>query len=416
MDQKNILHNKPINTVPSKENFLIKWIEKRLPFFSVIQKEYINFPMPRNLNIWWTFGAVLFVLFLLLILSGIFLTLYYTASPQHAFLSIEMIERRVPSGWLIRSLHMAGANLFLVFLYLHLFRGLYYGSYQSPRELVWCSGMFLMMMVMITAFAGYILPWGQMSYWAANVVIQALSSIPIIGSSLSTWLMGGTSPNSFTLHRYYTLHFVIAFFIFFAIGLHIICLHYVKSNNPEGVEPKSDWETLPFYPYFVSKDGVILSFVGLILILLTFFVPELLTNSENYIPANPLETPQTIAPEWYFLPFYGVLQIIPFKFGGLVLSAGTIFLLFFVPWLDLSPIKSAKYRPFYRCSLFVLLIAFIVLGVVGKYHNYNLFVWLGRLSLLYYYIHFLIILPFSPRFEIKRELPHSLLDMGKQNK
>lgn len=400
-----------INTESEKKvHDFNQWIEKRLPFFSIIQKEYIQYPMPRNLNIWWTFGAVLSVVFLLMVITGIFLTLYYTASSHFAFSSVEAIERRVPSGWLIRAMHMAGSNLFLAFLYLHLFRSLYYGSYKAPRELVWCSGLVLMLMVMMTAFAGYILPWGQMSYWAANVVMQALSSIPLIGKKLSIWLMGGEMPNSFTLHRYYTLHFVMAFLIFAAVAFHIICFHYVKSNNPAGIEPKVDKETLPFYPYFVSKDGVVIACVALIMIILVCFFPELLTNTENYIPANRLETPDSIAPEWYFLPFYGVLQIIPSKFGGLVLSIGMILLLFIVPWLDRSSIKSARYRSLHRLALYGLVVAFIMLGVVGKYHNNLSILWLGRIALFYYYLFFLIALPFLNRFEPKRTLPISLLD------
>lgn len=408
MDHGHLSRNGQATTLVKRKQSSKVWFEQRFPFFTIFQKNYIQFPMPRNLNIWWTFGAVLSVILFLMLLTGLFLTLYYTASPHQAFFSVEMIERRVPSGWLIRSIHMAGANLFLAFLYLHLFRGLYYGSYKSPRELVWCSGIVLMIAVMMTAFAGYVLPWGQMSYWAANVVIQAISSIPLIGESLSRWLMGGGTPNSFTLHRYYTLHFVMAFVICLAVAFHVMCLHYVKSNNPEGIEPERKEDVLPFYPYFVAKDGLVVSIVGLLMIALIFFTPGLLTNSENYIPANPMETPASIAPEWYFLPFYGILQIIPFKFGGLVLSAGTLILLFFVPWLDSSPVKSAKYRPVYRVMLFFLIIAFIMLGVVGKYHNNNVILWLGRLSLLYYYSHFLIFLPFSSRFEVKRDVPVSL--------
>ncbi|CAI3923793.1 cytochrome b N-terminal domain-containing protein [Commensalibacter papalotli (ex Botero et al. 2024)] len=390
-----------------------QWIEERLPVFSMIQREYIRFPMPRNLNIWWTFGAVLTVVLVLMLATGIFLAMSYTPSAEGAFASIEMIERRVPSGWLLRSLHMAGSNLFLAFLYLHIFRGLYYGSYKNPRELVWFSGLFLMLMVMMTAFAGYILPWGQMSYWAANVVIQAISSIPWIGEGLAHWLMGGSSPNDLTLHRYFVLHFVMAFLIIGVVFIHVVCLHFVKSNNPKGIEPKTKEETLPFYPYYVAKDAVVIVVSLLLLILLAFLFPDLLTNSENYTPANPLETPANIAPEWYFLPFYGILQLIPFKFLGLVLSAGSLLILFAVPWLDRSSIKSATYRPLYRLSLFILLIAFVILGIVGKYHTHGGLIWLGRLALLYYYLHFLMILPFSHRFELKRILPVSLLDDDK---
>lgn len=389
------------------------WIEERIPVFLMIQREYIRFPMPRNLNIWWTFGAVLCVILMLMLATGIFLAMSYTPSVGAAFSSIEMIERRVPSGWLLRSLHMAGSNLFLAFLYLHIFRGLYYGSYKNPRELVWISGLFLMLMVMMTAFAGYILPWGQMSYWAANVVIQAISSVPLIGDGLAHWLMGGGSPNDLTLHRYFVLHFVMAFLIIGGVFVHVICMHFVKSNNPTGIEPKTKEETLPFYPYYVSKDAVVIVGSLFLLVLLAFFFPDLLTNTENYIPANPLETPENIAPEWYFLPFYGILQLIPSKFIGLVLSAGSLLVLFAVPWLDRSSVKSARYRPVYRLCLFILLIAFLILGLVGKYHTHGGLIWAGRLALFYYYAHFLLILPFSEKFELKRNLPNSLLDEDK---
>ncbi|CAI3947384.1 cytochrome b [Commensalibacter communis] len=399
-----------LNQVSSKKHMFSEWIEKRFPVFSTFRREYIQFPMPRNLNIWWAFGAVLCVTLLLMLATGIFLALSYTPSAEEAFASIEMIERRVPSGWLLRSLHMAGSNLFLVFLYLHLFRGLYYGSYKNPRELVWLSGLLLMLMVMITAFAGYILPWGQMSYWAANVVIQAISSIPFIGEGLARWLMGGSSPSDLTLHRYFVLHFAMAFFIIAVVFIHVICVHVVKSNNPKGIEPKTKEETLPFYPYYVAKDGVVIVGAIILLVLLAFFFPDLLTNSENYTPANPLETPANIAPEWYFLPFYGILQLIPYKFLGLLLSVGSIMVLFAVPWLDRSPIKSANYRPSYRIALFLLVLSFVMLGIVGKYHSHTGLIWLGRLALFYYYAHFLLILPFSARFELKRTLPTSLLD------
>ncbi|MDI2113656.1 cytochrome b [Commensalibacter nepenthis] len=396
--------------VSSKKQTISEWIEKRFPIFSTFQREYTQFPMPCNLNIWWAFGAVLCVVLLLMLATGIFLALSYTPSADGAFASIEMIERRVASGWLLRSLHMAGSNLFLAFLYLHIFRGLYYGSYKSPRELVWLSGLVLMLMVMMTAFAGYILPWGQMSYWAANVVIQAISSIPLIGEGLAHWLMGGSSPNDLTLHRYFVLHFAMAFLIIGVVLIHVICLHVVKSNNPKGIEPKTKEETLSFFPYYVAKDGVVIVGAIILLVLLAFFFPDLLTNNENYTPANPLETPASIAPEWYFLPFYGILQIIPFKFLGLLLSVGSLLILFVVPWLDRSPIKSANYRPLYRIALLVLFIVFVILGIVGKYHTHTGLIWLGRLALLYYYAHFLVILPLSARFELKRMLPTSLLE------
>ncbi|CAK7192721.1 Cytochrome b/c1 [Commensalibacter sp. Nvir] len=394
----------------SSQLSLSGWLDQRAPFLSFLKKEYIEFPMPKNLNIWWAFGAALCIILLLMCITGIFLSLTYVPTAQEAFLSIETIERRVPSGWMIRAIHIAGSNLFLFFMYLHLFRGLYYGSYKSPRELVWLSGLIIMMMIMITAFAGYVLPWGQMSYWAANVVMQALSSIPWVGKSLSYWLMGGTIPNTITLHRLFVLHFVVAFAILVIVGLHIIFFHVVKSNNPEGVEPCKEEEVLPFYPYFVCKDGVVIVFAIFLLVVLAFFFPNLLTNSENYISANPLETPTTIAPEWYFLPFYGILQVVPSKFGGVLLAMGSVCVLFLVPWLDRSPIKSCKYRPLHRVSLFLLIMSYITLGVVGKIHDQPLLIWLGRFALFYYYFHFLIVMPFSLRFDLQRSLPKSLLD------
>lgn len=403
---------------PAQQNSSAKnlknWIEYRYPLFSTLTQQYQKFPMPRNLNVWWTFGAVLSVILILMLITGIFLSLGYIPTVEQAFSSVEVIDRQMPSGWLIRSMHMAGSNLFLAFLYLHLFRGLYYGSYKAPRELLWFSGLILLLMIMVTAFAGYVLPWGQMSYWAANVGGQAIAAIPWVGEGLTRWIMGGDAPNAITLHRYFVLHFVMAFTIIGVVFAHILFLHHVKSGNPTGVEPKKE-ETIHFHPYYTAKDGFVLAIVAVIMILLVFFFQDWLTSPENYMPANPLETPENIAPEWYFLPFYGMLQVIPFKFGGLLFAAGSLLLLFLVPWLDRSPIRSSCYRPLYRISLFLLVLAFVTLGFVGKYHSQIILIWAGRFALFYYYLHFLVILPFSNRFELHRSVPQALTNVAEKD-
>lgn len=388
------------------------WLEARLPIISAFRREYVDFAMPRNLTYLWNFGAFATIALALLIVSGIFLALNYTPSVAEAFNSIETIDRHVSSGWLVRAIHMGGVSMLFAALYVHMARSLYYGSYKAPRELLWLTGLGLFILVMIAAFAGYILPWGQMSYWGATVVINAMNAVPLIGPALASWLLGGEGLGSVALHRIYVLHFVTAFSIIGVIVLHVAALHVVGSNNPTGVEPKTSADIVPFHPYYTTKDGLGLCLFLMVYAALIFFAPDLLTLANNYAMANPLVTPGDITPEWYFAPFYAILRAVPSKLGGLILSAGSLAVLFAVPWLDRSSVRSARYRPVLRWALLALFAAFIALGVAGMHKPTGLWLALSRVSVAYYYAYFLILLPFLPRVEISRPEPATLRGEG----
>ncbi|NVN02568.1 MULTISPECIES: cytochrome b [Asaia] len=388
------------------------WLEARLPIISAFRREYVDFAMPRNLTYLWNFGAFATIALALLIVSGIFLALNYTPSVAEAFNSIETIDRHVSSGWLVRAIHMGGVSMLFAALYVHMARSLYYGSYKAPRELLWLTGLGLFILVMIAAFAGYILPWGQMSYWGATVVINAMNAVPLIGPALASWLLGGEGLGSVALHRIYVLHFVTAFSIIGVIVLHVAALHVVGSNNPTGVEPKTSADIVPFHPYYTTKDGLGLCLFLMVYAALIFFAPDLLTLANNYAMANPLVTPGDITPEWYFAPFYAILRAVPSKLGGLILSAGSLAVLFAVPWLDRSPVRSARYRPVLRWALLALFAAFIALGVAGMHKPTGLWLALSRVSVVYYYAYFLILLPFLPKVEITRPEPATLRGEG----
>ncbi|GBR17188.1 cytochrome b [Asaia spathodeae] len=388
------------------------WLEARLPIISAFRREYVDFAMPRNLTYLWNFGAFATIALALLIVSGIFLALNYTPSVAEAFSSIETIDRHVSSGWLVRAIHMGGVSMLFAALYVHMARSLYYGSYKAPRELLWLTGLGLFILVMIAAFAGYILPWGQMSYWGATVVINAMNAVPMIGPALASWLLGGEGLGSVALHRIYVLHFVTAFSIIGVIVLHVAALHVVGSNNPTGVEPKTSADIVPFHPYYTTKDGLGLCLFLMVYAALIFFAPDLLTLANNYAMANPLVTPGDITPEWYFAPFYAILRAVPSKLGGLILSAGSLAVLFAVPWLDRSPVRSARYRPVLRWALLALFAAFIALGVSGMHKPTGLWLALSRISVAYYYAYFLILLPFLPKVEITRPEPATLRGEG----
>ncbi len=376
-----------------------KWVEVRLPVISSFRREYVDFAMPKNLNYLWNFGAFATVSLGMLLLSGIFLALNYTPTVSDAFSSIETIDRQVASGWLVRSIHMGGVSMLFAALYVHVARGLYYGSYKAPRELIWLTGLGLLLMVMITAFAGYILPWGQMSYWGATVVVNALNTVPLIGKALTSWLMGGEGLGNVALHRIYVLHFLTAFSIIGVVALHIATLHVAGSNNPTGIDPEYSDETVPFHPYYTSKDGLGLCLFLIVYAVVVFFAPDFLTLAENYVQANPLVTPQDITPEWYFAPFYAILRAVPSKLGGLILATGSIGVLFAVPWLDKSPVRSARYRPLLRPALLLLFFSFVALGFAGMHPPAGGWLWLSRVAVCYWYLYFLVLLPFQSRRE-----------------
>jgi ubiquinol-cytochrome c reductase cytochrome b subunit len=389
-------------------NPVINWIDTRLPVFTMMQKEYGVFPTPKNFNYFWNFGALAMVCLMVMIATGVILAMNYTPHVTMAFDSVERIMRDVNYGWLIRYGHANGASMFFIVVYVHLFRGLYYGSYKAPRELLWIIGVVILLLMMATAFMGYVLPWGQMSYWGATVITNLFSAIPVIGDSIVTLLWGGFSVDNPTLNRFYSLHYLLPFAIIGVVFLHIAALHITGSNNPLGIDVKSKADTLPFHPYYTIKDSVGIGVFFIVFAWLVFFAPQFFMAPDNYVPANPLVTPSEIVPEWYFLPFYAILRAVPSKLGGVCMMFGAIAVMFVVPWLDTSPVRSAKFRPIYRVLFWVLVLACVVLGMVGAHRPEGIWVILGRLGTAYYFLHFLVILPILGKFERTLPLPESI--------
>jgi ubiquinol-cytochrome c reductase cytochrome b subunit len=389
-------------------NPVINWIDTRLPVFTMMQKEYGSFPTPKNFNYFWKFGALATINLLIMIATGIFLAMNYTPNTAMAFDSVERIMRDVNYGWLLRYIHMNGASMFFIVVYIHIFRGFYYGSYKAPRELLWMLGVVILLLMMATAFMGYVLPWGQMSYWGATVITNLFSAIPIVGNSIVTWLWGGFSIDNPTLNRFFSLHYLMPFVLIGVVFLHVAALHITGSNNPLGIDVKSPQDTLPFHPYYTAKDSVGMCVYLTIFACLVFFTPNLLGHPDNYIPANPLSTPAEIVPEWYFLPFYAILRSVPDKLGGVTLMFGSIALLFVLPWLDTSPVRSARFRPLYRPFIFVLVVALIALGEVGAHPPSGWWPVIGRVATMYYFLHFLVILPIIGKLEKPLPLPESI--------
>ena len=390
------------------QNPVINWIDTRLPVFTMMQKEYGVFPTPKNFNYFWNFGALAMVTLMIMIATGIFLAMNYTPNTTMAFDSVERIMRDVNYGWFLRYAHANGASMFFIVTYVHLFRGLYYGSYKAPRELLWMIGVLILLIMMATAFMGYVLPWGQMSYWGATVITNLFSAIPLVGQSIVTWLWGGFGVDNPTLNRFFSLHYLLPFILLGIVGLHVAALHVTGSNNPLGIDVKGPQDTLPFHPYYTIKDSVGLCVFFIVYAIIVFFYPNFFSNPDNFIPANPLQTPAEIVPEWYLLPFYAILRSVPSKLGGVCMMFGSIGLLFVLPWLDTSPVRSCKFRPIYRWFLLVLLLAVIALAEVGAHRPEGIWVVLGRVATLYYFAHFLVILPILGKIERPRPLPLSI--------
>ncbi|HVC56614.1 MAG TPA: cytochrome b N-terminal domain-containing protein [Stellaceae bacterium] len=396
-------------------NRLIRWIDYRLPFVDTLDHHFTNYPTPINLNYWWNFGSLAGIVLVIMIASGVFLAMYYVPNADLAFDSVQRIMRDVNYGWLIRYIHMNGASMFFLIVYIHLFRGLYYGSYKYPRELLWMLGVVIMVLMIATAFMGYVLPWGQMSYWGATVITNLFSAIPGIGHSIVTLLWGGYSVGNPTLNRFFSLHYLLPFVIVAVVGLHLIALHQHGSNNPLGIDKRGPQDTIPFHPYYTIKDLFGLSVFLLLFAFLVFYAPEFLSNADNAIPANPMMTPAHIVPEWYLLPYYAILRsvtfnllFIPAKLIGVVAAFGSILLLFLVPWLDTSPVRSARFRPVYRVIYWLLPIDVIALGWVGANEPTGLVVTVGHVATFYYFFHFLILMPLIGKFERPRPLPLSI--------
>jgi ubiquinol-cytochrome c reductase cytochrome b subunit len=392
----------------NKNKGVLDWIDYRLPIVSFFKHSAVDYPTPKNLNYWWNFGSLAGFFLLVQIITGIILSMHYTAHVDHAFTSIEHIMRNVNHGWLIRYIHMNGASFFFIVVFIHIFRGLYYGSYKAPRELLWWLGIIILLLMMATAFMGYVLPWGQMSFWGATVITNLFSAIPIIGEGITQWLWGGYSVDNPTLSRFYTLHFLFPFLIVGVVILHIVALHTHGSNNPLGIDKKGTQDTIPFHPYYTIKDLFGLSFALTIFFAVVFFIPDYLGHPDNYIPADPLKTPAHIVPEWYFLPFYAILRAIPDKLGGVIAMFSAIFVLFLLPWLDSSKVRSATFRPIYKKFFWIFVFNAVILGWVGSKPAEGHYILIGRIATIYYFAHFLILLPLLGKYEKHRPLPESI--------
>ncbi len=388
-------------------NAVIKWIEYRLPIFGFINDSLVVYPTPKNLNYWWNMGSLAGVMLMVQIITGIILAMHYTPHADMAFASTEHIMRDVNYGWLMRYMHANGGSMFFIVVYIHIFRGMYYGSYKSPRELLWWLGIIIFILMMATAFMGYVLPWGQMSFWGATVITNLFSAVPLVGDVIVSWLWGGYSVAQPTLNRFYSLHYLLPFAIFAVVFLHLWALHVHKSNNPLGIDIKGPQDTIPFHPYYTVKDLYGMGIFAIIFAWLLFFAPNLLGEPDNYIPANPLVTPTHIVPEWYFLPFYAILRAIPDKLGGVIAMFASLLILFVLPWLDTSKVRSARFRPVYKMLFWAFFIVCMGLGYLGAKPAEGIFVIFSRLGTALYFLFFLV-LPFIGWFERPRKLPESI--------
>ena len=387
------------------KNKTLAWLDYRLPIFSVLREALVDHPTPRNLNYWWNFGSLAGITLVIMIVSGLLLSMHYVAHVDLAFDSVEHIMRDVNYGWLLRYIHSVGASMFFLIVYIHISRGLYYGSYKSPREVLWWLGIIIFFLMIIAAFLGYTLPWGQMSFWGATVITNLFSAIPLIGDNIVTWLWGGFSIDNPTLNRFYSLHFLIPFIIVGVVFLHIVALHKFGSNNPTGIDLTLKQEKIPFHPYYTVKDFFGFGVFFIIFGIFVFFLPNLLGHPENYIPADPFVTPEHIIPEWYFLPFYAILRAIPFKLLGVLAMLGSILILFVLPWLDTCKVRSCRFRPIYKQFYWIFIFNFIVLGWVGSKVPEGHYLIISRICTTYYFVHFLIILPILGMFEKTLPIP-----------
>ncbi len=452
------------------------WIEYRLPIFKALEGALVTYPTPRNLNYWWNFGSIAGIMLVSQILTGIFLAMHYAASTAIAFDSVEHIMRDVNYGWLMRYMHAVGASMFFIVVYIHMLRGMYYGSYKRPRELLWFIGLIIFLLMMATAFMGYVLPWGQMSFWGATVITNLFSAFPLVGDYIVTLLWGGFSVDNPTLNRFFVLHFLLPFVLCAVVFLHLWSLHQHGSSNPTGIDAKGPQDKIPFHPYYTAKDFLGFSVFFLFFAAMVFFAPNYLGDPVNYEPANPLVTPAHIVPEWYFLPYYAILRaitfdipmwlpgfgliglgvalryveftrakvgavigsflpkkaigmscfitlltlgavltivgfsggFIPSKLAGVLAMFGSILILFALPWLDTSPVRSSNYRPIHKWLFWVLVIDCLVLGYCGSKPPEGIFPILSLLGTAYYFAHFLIILPILGRIEKPLPLPTSI--------
>src|ERR1700678_2340238 len=390
------------------EHPLMRWLERRLPIAGLVYSSFIVYPTPRNLNYWWTFGGILTFMLGVQIVTGVVLAMHYTPHVDFAFNSVEAIMRDVNYGWLLRYLHANGAAFFFVAVYAHIMRGMYYGSYKEPREVLWILGVILFLLMVVTGFMGYVLPWGQMSFWAATVITNLFSAIPGVGDPIVTWLWGGYAVGNPTLNRFYSLHYLLPFVIAGVVVLHIWALHVAGQNNPTGVEPKAEKDTVAFTPYATIKDAFGVSCFMLFFAWFIFYMPNYLGDADNYIPANPGVTPTHIVPEWYYLPFYAILRSIPNKLAGVIAMFSAIIVLAFLPWLDTARTRSSKYRPLAKQFFWIFVVVCVLLGYLGAQPPEGIYVVAGRILTVCYFAYFLILLPLLSRIATPRPLPNSI--------
>ena len=379
------------------------WIDSRLPLIRMMEAEYLKFPVPKSLNYFWSFGGILMFCLIGLILSGIFLGMHYKPSAEDAFNSVERIMRDVQFGWLVRYLHMNLASFFFIAVYIHIFRALYFGSYKAPRELVFIFGMLMFLLMMGTAFLGYTLPWGQMSYWGATVITNLFSAIPVVGDAILLTLLGDFTVSDATVNRFYVLHWLLAFAIVGLVVFHVITLHMTGSNNPSGMEPQNWDETLSFHPYMTIKDTKAMVLFFIVVAFVLFFFPNIMGHSDNYIRANSMVTPAHIVPEWYFLPFYAILRAIPDKLGGVLAMFGSIAVLFLLPWLDTSKVRSCLYRPIWRICVLLFALDFFILMYMGAKPASDIYVLISRIGTAYWFLFFLVLAPLVGYLETPRQ-------------
>ncbi len=402
---------------------LMTWIDERFPATKVWNEHLAQYYAPKNFNFWYFFGSLAMLVLVNQIVTGIWLAMAYKPDATLAFASVEYIMRDVNWGWLIRYLHSTGASAFFIVIYLHMFRGLIYGSYRKPRELLWVIGMIIYVAMMATAFMGYLLPWGQMSYWGAQVIINLFNAIPVIGDYLSTWIRGDFVISDATLNRFFALHFLLPFILAALVFVHIVALHKVGSNNPDGIEikkgPKGNkWsdtapaDGIPFHPYYSVKDiagvvGFLIIFLGIV-----FFAPEMggyFLEAPNFEPANPLQTPAHIAPVWYFTPFYAILRAVPSFAGtqvwGVIAMFASIIVLFLLPWLDKSPVKSIRYKgPIFKGMIAMFVVVFLVLGYLGMQPPTAMGTLVAQICTILYFLFFLA-MPIYSKMDKTKPVP-----------
>ncbi|AKH20900.1 cytochrome b [Sedimenticola thiotaurini] len=398
---------------------LMSWIDERFPATKVWNEHLAEYYAPKNFNFWYYFGSLAMLVLVNQILTGVWLAMSYKPDATLAFGSVEYIMRDVEWGWLIRYMHSTGASAFFIVIYLHMFRGLIYGSYRAPRELLWIIGVVLYVLMMATAFMGYLLPWGQMSYWGAQVIINLFSAVPVIGPDLGVWIRGDYVISDATLNRFFALHFLLPFLLAAVVFIHIVALHKVGSNNPDGIEIKKNKDEngipkdgIPFHPYYSVKDTVGVAGFLFLFAAVIFFAPEMggyFLEPPNFDPANPLKTPEHIAPVWYFTPFYAILRAVPSvagsAFPGVVAMGAAIVVLFFLPWLDRSPVKSVRYKgPIVKGAIAMFVVVFVLLGWLGTQAATPLLTLLAQICTVLYFAFFLL-MPIYSKLDKTKPVP-----------